>query len=61
MIYDIYEGVLAAPAQIEPVPFEIIFETPHLAPMHLQVESLVVAVQTILSEYRRLISFAANI
>jgi hypothetical protein len=31
------------------------------APMHLQVEALVVAVRTILSEYRRLISFAANI
>jgi protein MpaA len=61
IIYDVYEGVLAAPAQMEPVPFEIVFETPHSAPMHLQVQALVVAIRTILAEYRRLISFAANI
>jgi protein MpaA len=61
IVYDHYEGVLAAPTQIDPVPFEIIFETPHSAPMDLQVQALVVALRTILGEYRRLISFAANI
>jgi len=61
IIYDVYEGVLAAPAQMEPVPFEIVFETPHSAPMDLQVRALVVAIRTILVEYRHLISFAANI
>jgi murein peptide amidase A len=61
IIYGHYEGVLAAPARIDPVPFEIILETPHHAAMELQVEALVVAMRTILSEYRRLISFAANI
>jgi hypothetical protein len=60
IIYHSYEGILAAPMQSEP-PFEIIFETPHQAPMELQVEALVVAIRTILGEYRRLISFAANI
>jgi protein MpaA len=60
IIYHHYEGILAAPLQSEP-PFEIIFETPHHAPMDLQVEALVVAIRTILSEYRRLISFAANL
>jgi hypothetical protein len=60
IIYDHYEGILAAPMQKEP-PFEIILETPHHAPMDLQVQALVVALRTILSEYRRLISFAANI
>src|ERR1043166_4856119 len=30
IIYDQYEGILAAPANLEP-PFEIIFETPHQA------------------------------
>ncbi len=60
IIYQSYEGILAAPMQSEP-PFEIIFETPHHAPMDLQVEALVVAIRTILGEYRRLISFAANI
>jgi murein peptide amidase A len=61
IIYEHYEGVLAAPARIEPMPFEIILETPHHAAMELQVEALAVAMRTILSEYRRLISFAANI
>jgi protein MpaA len=60
IIYTSYEGILAAPMQSEP-PFEIIFETPHHAPMDLQVEALVVAVRTILTEYRHLISFAANL
>jgi hypothetical protein len=61
IIYDVYEGVLAAPARMDPVPFEIIFETPHAAPVELQVNALVVALQTILAEYRHLVSFAANI
>jgi len=61
MIYEHYEGVLAAPAEIDPVPFEIILETPHRESVDLQVEALVVALRTILTEYRRLISFAANI
>jgi murein peptide amidase A len=61
IIYDQYEGVLAAPARIDPAPFEIILETPHHAPMERQVEALVVAIKCILREYRRLISFAADI
>jgi len=61
IIYDVYEGVLAAPARMDPVPFEIVFETPHAAPIDLQVQALVVAIRTILAEYRRLVAFAANI
>lgn len=61
MIYDVYEGILAAPAEMQPVPFEIIFETPHLAPIDLQVAALDAAMRTILQEYRSMISFAQNI
>ncbi len=61
MIYDVYEGVLAAPAQMEPVPFEIILETPHHAPMDSQVAALEIAMRTILREYRGLIAFAQGI
>jgi protein MpaA len=61
IIYDHYDGVLAAPARMDPLPFEIILETPHHAPIHLQVEALVVALRTILGEYRNLVSFAANL
>jgi murein peptide amidase A len=61
IIYDAYEGILAAPAKVDPIPFELILETPHHAPMDKQVEALVVAMQTVLEEYRRLISFAADL
>jgi protein MpaA len=61
IIYDHYEGVLAAPAQMDPVPFEIIFETPHLAPMDRQIAAFDIFLRAVLKEYRRLISFAQNI
>jgi hypothetical protein len=61
IIYSQYEGVLAAPHKIDPVPFEIVFETPHAAPMELQVRALIVALRTIMTEYRQLQSFAQNI
>ena len=61
IICDHYEGVLAAPAQMDSVPFEIILETPHRAPMELQVKALVAALRTIFAEYRRLIAYAADI
>lgn len=61
IIYDAYDGILAAPPQIEPVPFELILETPHHAPIERQIEALVVAMRTALEEYRRLMAFAANL
>ena len=61
IIYELYEGVLGAPAKIQPEPFEIVFETPGLAPVDQQVDAFVVALRTILTEYRRLISFAQDI
>src|SRR5439155_24849860 len=47
IIYDHYDGVLAAPSQMEPIPFEIILETPHRAAIDLQVQALVVALRAI--------------
>lgn len=61
IIRELYEGVLASPAEMNPVPFEIVFETPGNAPMDLQVQALVVALKTILTEYRNLMAFAQNI
>jgi len=61
IIHDHYEGVLAAPVRMDPVPFEIILETPHHAPIGNQVRAIDVALETILNEYRRLMAFAANI
>ena len=56
-----YRGVLSAPPKLRPRPFEIIFETPQAAPHYLQEKALVVALQTILTEYRKFIAYAPNL
>jgi hypothetical protein len=56
-----YVGVLCAPPEQRPQAMEIVFETPGYARMELQVEASVLAVKSILAEYRRLQSFAANL
>lgn len=56
-----YFGVLSSPPEQRPRAMEIVFETPSYARMELQVEASIVAVKTILAEYRRLQSFAANL
>jgi len=61
MIREGYQGMLSAPPKVRPRPFEIVFETPHLAPMALQEQAVVVALLSILAEYRKMISYAANL
>lgn len=61
IIYKAYEGILAAPAEVDPVPFEIIFETPHGAPTQRQADAILVALKTIMAEYRSLLAFAQNL
>jgi murein peptide amidase A len=56
-----YPGVLCAPPEQHPRPLEIVFETPSLAPLDLQVQSAVLAVKTILHEYRTLLAYAQNL
>jgi hypothetical protein len=56
-----YRGILSAPLEISPRPFELIFETPQLAPMALQEQAFIVALLSILPEYRKTISYAANL
>ena len=56
-----YRGILKAPPKVHPRPFEIVFETPQHAPQFLQEKALVVALHSILTEYRKVISYAANI
>lgn len=56
-----YEGILSAPPEQKPKPFEIVFETPHHAPMDKQVAAHVTASLTILDRFRVLISEAQNI
>jgi len=61
VIYSCYDGVLKAPAGLRQPPFEITFETPQHAPLHLQVEAINAALQTMLIEYRYLMAVAQNI
>ncbi len=56
-----YPGILSAPPGTHPEPFEIVLETPALAPLELQQKSFVLALTAILAEYRRLISYASDI
>jgi len=44
-----------------PQPFEIVLETPALAPIPDQIESTVLALHKILEEYRNLLSFSQNL
>jgi len=53
--------VLSAPPEQHPKPFDLIFETPALAPLELQVQAAVSALHTILDEYRGFIAQSQNI
>lgn len=56
-----YEGILCAPPGASPAPFEVVLETPHRAPPELQRKAFVLALTEILRQYRRLISYAADL
>ena len=56
-----YGGILSAPPDAHPQPFEIVMETPQHAPMELQRQAFVLALKSILAEYRQFISYAADI
>lgn len=56
-----YPGVLGAPPNVRPRPFEIILETPQAAPQYQQEAAFVVALQSILTEYRQFLAYAANL
>ncbi len=56
-----YEGILSAPPEQSPRPFEVILETPQHAPQSLQEAAFVAGLKVILEEHRRLISYAAGL
>ena len=61
IISQCYEGILTSPPKLLNSPFEIIFETPQNAPAEKQVAAYVKAIRSILVEYRKFISFAADL
>jgi protein MpaA len=52
IVRECYAGVLSAPPEQQPRPWEIILETPQRAPVHLQRQAFVLAVAMILARYR---------
>src|SRR5262249_28732833 len=60
IIYEGYEGVLRAPTGLSQQPFEVTLETPHHAPLHLQLGAFAAALETILLEYQSLLAIAQN-
>ncbi|MDQ3623895.1 MAG: succinylglutamate desuccinylase/aspartoacylase family protein [Verrucomicrobiota bacterium] len=61
IIHSAYDGILSAPPNAKPQPFEIILESPAHAPLHLQRAALVLAVTEIIRHYRRLIAYGADL
>lgn len=61
VITDCFRGILSPPADQEPRPFNVIFETPAHAPLGLQVAANVAALDAIVSAYRGLIAYAQDI
>ena len=61
IIRDTFGGILSAPLKVRPRPFEIILETPQSPPEYLKEAAFVVALETILLEYRKFIAYAPNL
>ena len=58
MITDCFKGVLSAPPEQKPQPFNLIFETPAKAPFTDQVASTVAALDSVIANYRGFIAHA---
>ncbi len=61
IIHSAYEGILAAPPESEPSPFEIILESPSHAPMHLQRQGFVLSLREILTRYRQMMAYGGEL
>jgi hypothetical protein len=61
LICDCFAGVLSAPPEQSPKPFDLIFETPAHAPFDLQVDATVAALEAIMAIYPGFISYAQDL
>lgn len=61
VINDCFHGILSAPPEQDPRPFNLIFETPARVEVGLQVRANVAALDAIVSAYRGLIAYAQDI
>jgi hypothetical protein len=61
LIRDCFTGVLSAPSEQRPQPFDLIFETPAHAPMDAQVAAAVAALDSILRTYPGFIAYGQDL
>ena len=61
IIHSAYDGILSAPPDQWPQPFEVILETPQHAPLDLQRESVVHALIAILQSYRAFMAYGGDL
>ncbi|MEK0446964.1 MAG: hypothetical protein RLZZ399_2285 [Verrucomicrobiota bacterium] len=61
MVHETYEGILSAPAEQLPQPFEIILESPALSSLGAQRRAFRGALRALLSEYRKFIAYGADL
>ena len=61
LICDCFAGVLSAPPEQRPKPFDLIFETPAHADFDLQVAATAAALEAILATYPGFISYGQDL
>jgi predicted deacylase len=61
VVRDSFPGVLRAPPNLRPRPFEIILEAPKNRPAYLTEWAFVAALESILAGYRKFIAYAQNL
>lgn len=61
IIHDSFDGILSAPPGQSPRPFEIILESPARSPLEDQRRAICLALDSVLAEYRRFISYGADL
>ncbi len=61
LIHECFTGVLSAPPTQRPQPFDLIFETPALAPFESQVQAFELALATIVASHRSFIAYAQDL
>jgi hypothetical protein len=61
VISDCFHGILSAPPEQRPRPFNLIFETPARAPLAQQVAANVAALDAILATYRSFIAYGQDL
>jgi hypothetical protein len=61
LIRDCFAGVLSAPPEQQPRPFDLIFETPAHAELELQVCATVAALKAVLAAYPAFIAYAQDL